>query len=74
MEDVADHDIKTIDPGTLLPSAGSSRDAHKPTKEEARQALRTVLEFFQSQPSGCLDFQEGVLLGRLVEKLQLGRE
>ncbi|KAI5205830.1 hypothetical protein E4T39_02953 [Aureobasidium subglaciale] len=60
MEDV---DVKTIDPGTLL---GAKK---VPTEQEARDALAVVVEYFEGQPSGCLDFQESMLLGRLEEKL-----
>ncbi|KAI5248175.1 hypothetical protein E4T43_01647 [Aureobasidium subglaciale] len=60
MEDI---DIKTIDPGALL---GTKK---VPTEQEARNALAVVVEYFEGQPSGCLEFQESMLLGRLKEKL-----
>lgn len=79
--DEAMEDAKTIDPVTLMPSvtmetscgfdASNLPRQQKPSQDEAREALKTVLDFFETQPNGSLDLQEGVLLGRLVEKLQL---
>jgi len=39
--------------------------------DEARKALEIVLGFFEQQPSGFLDLQESMMLGRLMEKLRL---
>lgn len=39
--------------------------------EEARRALEVVLSFFEQQPHGCLDLQESVTIGKLMEKLKL---
>lgn len=39
--------------------------------EEARRALEVVLSYFEQQPSGFLDFQESVTMGKLMEKLKL---
>ena len=38
--------------------------------EEARRALEVVLSFFQQQPSGFLDLEESVTIGKLMEKLK----
>jgi hypothetical protein len=63
VEDAAE-DVKTVDPSTLGADAKT-----KVTEEEARKALSVLVEFFEDQPRGSLDVAEGMLLGRLKEKL-----
>jgi hypothetical protein len=38
--------------------------------EEARKAIRVVIGFFQQQPSGFLELQESIVLGKLEERLR----
>jgi hypothetical protein len=47
----------------------SKNNKTKVTEEEARKALSVLVEFFEDQPRGSLDVAEGMLLGRLEEKL-----
>ncbi|KAI9884608.1 MAG: hypothetical protein M1823_003595 [Watsoniomyces obsoletus] len=42
-----------------------------PTPEDARRALEVVMAFFQHQPSGMVDPQEFMTMGKLMEKLRL---
>lgn len=49
----------------------SAGGGEQPTQEEARQALQVVLKFLEQQPTGFLNLQDGVLIGRLAEKLRL---
>jgi hypothetical protein len=51
------------------PSALDTDANIKVTEEEARKALSVLVEFFEDQPRGSLDVAEGMLLGRLKEKL-----
>jgi len=75
MEDIsltAEQDAKTIDPSTLGGvglGLESSTTKTKVTEEEARKALSVLVKFFEDQPRGSLDVAEGMLLGRLKEKL-----
>jgi hypothetical protein len=64
VEDAASEDVKTVDPSALGADAKI-----KVTEEEARKALSVLVEFFEDQPRGSLDVAEGMLLGRLKEKL-----
>lgn len=41
-----------------------------PSQDEARKALELVMNFFQSQPSGVVDPQEYITMGKLMEKLK----
>ncbi|MCJ1284108.1 hypothetical protein MMC26_003439 [Xylographa opegraphella] len=41
-----------------------------PSQDEARRALELVLNFFQNQPTGVVDPQEFVAMGKLMEKLK----
>jgi hypothetical protein len=61
MIDESMEDVKVLD--LKVEQQGAS-------KEEAREALSVVLAFFEGQASGCLEAQEWLLLGRLVEKLK----
>lgn len=58
-------DIKTINPDALK----TEEKKKTPTKQEAREALAVVAQFFESQPKGSLELQEGMLLGILQQKL-----
>lgn len=42
-----------------------------PSKDEARRALELVLNFFQNQPSGAVDPQDFITMGKLMEKLKI---
>ena len=42
-----------------------------PSQDEARRALETLMTFFQHQPSGVVDPQEYITMGKLMEKLKL---
>ena len=42
-----------------------------PSQDEARRALELVLNFFQNQPTGVVDPQEFVAMGKLMEKLKV---
>ncbi|KAK6005975.1 hypothetical protein QM012_006385 [Aureobasidium pullulans] len=58
-------DIKTINPDALK----NEENNKQPTKQEAREALAVVAQFFETQPKGTLEVQEGMLLGILQQKL-----
>jgi hypothetical protein len=76
-----EQDVKTVDPSALgaIRAGGlglgvtvgvdSKNTKTKVTEEEARKALSVLVEFFEDQPRGSLDVAEGMLLGRLKEKL-----
>ena len=51
---------------STLPSPVSA-----PSQDEARRALELVMNFFQSQPSGVVDPQEYITMGKLMEKLKV---
>jgi hypothetical protein len=44
-----------------------------PSQEDARRALEIVMNFFEHQPSGFVEPQEYVMIGKLMEKLKLQR-
>ncbi|KAF1996512.1 CenpB-DNA-bind-domain-containing protein [Amniculicola lignicola CBS 123094] len=44
-----------------------------PSQEEAARALELVMSFFQTQPSGFVEPQEYVMIGKLMEKLKIKR-
>lgn len=50
---------------------GFSQARGSPTPEDARRALEVVMAFFQHQPSGVVDPQEYMAMGKLMEKLRL---
>ena len=72
-EAAGEQDAKTIDPSALgglgLRALEVGEEKPKVTEEEARKALSVLVEFFEDQPRGSLDVAEGMLLGRLKEKL-----
>ncbi|KAF1981478.1 hypothetical protein K402DRAFT_342263 [Aulographum hederae CBS 113979] len=45
-----------------------------PSQDDARRALELLMQFFQTQPSGFVEPQEYVTMGKLMEKLKLSRE
>lgn len=58
---------RSMPPGT--PASNLTSATTSP--EEARKAMEVVLSFFKQQPSGYLDLQESLTVGRLMEKLKL---
>ena len=42
-----------------------------PSQDEARRALELVMNFFSTQPSGVVDRQEYIIMGKLMEKLKV---
>jgi hypothetical protein len=52
-------------------SAISSQLGGSPSLDETKRALEVVMHFFQNQPSGFVEPQEYVMMGKLMEKLQL---
>jgi hypothetical protein len=42
-----------------------------PSQDEARRALELVMNFFQAQPTGVVDPQEYITMGKLMEKLKV---
>jgi len=54
-----------ISPATTLSSPGS------PSQEEARRALELVIAFFQQQPTGFVEPDEYLTIGKLMEKLRV---
>jgi hypothetical protein len=44
-----------------------------PSLEDTRRALEVVMNFFQSQPTGVVEPQEYVVMGKLMEKLKIRR-
>ncbi|KAK7545363.1 hypothetical protein IWX49DRAFT_551801 [Phyllosticta citricarpa] len=57
----------------VSPSSSSSTAPSSPSQEDARKALELVMSFFQHQPSGFVEPQEYVTIGKLMEKLRLQR-
>ena len=55
----------------VTPSTSTSSIPASTTPEEARQALEVVMSFIEQQPTGFLDFQESMHMGKLMEKLRL---
>ena len=53
------------------PSTSTSSVHLSTSPEEARRALEVVMSFIEQQPSGFLDFQESMHMGKLMEKLRL---
>ncbi|KAF2463290.1 CenpB-DNA-bind-domain-containing protein [Lindgomyces ingoldianus] len=63
-------------PASLSQSTSIGMDTTSPitpSQEEARRALELVMSFFQQQPSGFVEPQEYVMIGKLMEKLKLNR-
>ncbi|MCJ1439913.1 MAG: hypothetical protein MMC23_000394 [Stictis urceolatum] len=62
-------------PNPLLTTSAAGSTAPSPisppSQDEARRALELVMSFFQSQPSGVVDPQEYITMGRLMEKLKV---
>lgn len=57
----------------MLPPATPSLNG-SPSQEEAQRALEVVIQFFQHQPSGLVEPQDYMTIGKLMEKLKLRRE
>lgn len=73
-----------IAPSSIGMSAGSSQQHSSPitpsstvssptspSQEDARRALEIVMNFFQQQPTGFVEPQEYMTIGKLMEKLKL---
>ncbi|KAF2102151.1 CenpB-DNA-bind-domain-containing protein [Rhizodiscina lignyota] len=54
----------------ITPSSNMSSPV-SPTQEDARRALELVMNFFAQQPSGIVEPQEYMTMGKLMEKLKL---
>ena len=55
----------------LTPATSTSSLHSSTSPDEARQALEVVMSFIEQQPTGFLDFQESMHIGKLMEKLRL---
>ncbi|KAF2199265.1 CenpB-DNA-bind-domain-containing protein [Delitschia confertaspora ATCC 74209] len=53
------------------PVSPGSTSPQSPSQEEARRALELVMSFFQQQPTGFVEPQEYVMIGKLMEKLKI---
>ena len=42
-----------------------------PSQDDARRALELVMNYFQNQPTGVVDPQEYIMMGKLMEKLKV---
>ena len=63
-------------PNPILPPSSTntsnvSSPIGPPSQDEARRALELVMNFFQNQPSGVIDPQEYITMGKLMEKLKV---
>jgi hypothetical protein len=54
-----------------LTPASSIGLPHSPSLDDTRRALEVVMNFFQHQPSGFVEPQEYVVMGKLMEKLKI---
>ena len=52
----------------------SSVSPQSPSQDDARRALELVIDYCQNQPSGMLEPQDYVTIGRLMEKLKIHRQ
>lgn len=55
----------------VTPATSTSSLLASTSPEEARRALEVVMSFIEQQPTGFLDFQESMHMGKLMEKLRL---
>ena len=55
----------------VTPATSTSSLLASTSPEEARRALEVVMSFIEQQPTGFLDFQESMHIGKLMEKLRL---
>lgn len=69
-------------PPVIIPAQSTSQGASNglentspdtPSQEEAARALELVMSFFQTQPTGFVEPQEYVMIGKLMEKLKIKR-
>lgn len=58
-------------PPPPTPTASPQSPPGSPSQDDARRALELVMTFFQHQPSGLVDPQEYITMGKLMEKLKL---
>ena len=58
-------------PPPPTPTASPQSPPGSPSQDDARRALELVMTFFQQQPSGLVDPQEYITMGKLMEKLKL---
>ncbi|KAJ5085817.1 hypothetical protein N7532_010588 [Penicillium argentinense] len=63
---------KSMQPPTTKSSTTSPIAPSSPTQEQCRDALELVMSFFQNQPAGLAP-QEYVTIGKLMERLELGK-
>jgi hypothetical protein len=56
------------------PISPGSHSPVSPSPEEARRALELVMNFFSTQPTGFVDPQEYVTIGKLMQKLDLQKQ
>ncbi|KAK8153676.1 hypothetical protein IWX90DRAFT_74034 [Phyllosticta citrichinensis] len=63
--------ISPVSPGS---NNGTGGPSSSPSQEDARKALELVMSFFQHQPSGFVEPQEYVTIGKLMEKLRLQQQ
>ncbi|KAI9812146.1 MAG: hypothetical protein M1827_004812 [Pycnora praestabilis] len=70
------HSNSNSSPASMQPppnprSNSASSLPGSPTQDDARRALEVVMTFFQHQPTGLVDPQEFMTIGKLMEKLRL---
>jgi len=65
----------TAQPSTspVTPQSSDIATPTTPSQNDARRALELVINYFQSQPSGFVEPQEYMTIGKLMEKLKLQR-
>jgi hypothetical protein len=55
----------------LTPASSIGLPPMSPSLDDTRRALEVVMNFFQHQPSGFVEPQEYVVMGKLMEKLKI---
>jgi len=65
----------TAQPSTspVTPQSSDIATPTTPSQDDARRALELVMNYFQSQPSGFVEPQDYMTIGKLMEKLKLQR-
>jgi Tc5 transposase DNA-binding domain len=61
--------VQSSSPATSASSIGVQPSS--PTLEDTRRALEVVMNFFQHQPNGVVEPQEYMVMGKLMEKLNI---
>ncbi|KAF2816797.1 CenpB-DNA-bind-domain-containing protein [Mytilinidion resinicola] len=56
------------------PMSTENNSPVSPSQEDARRALELVMNFFQHQPTGFVEPQDYMTIGKLMEKLKLQRQ